>query len=599
LGATTGADHAASGVPTPHERPLPFGHNPLRTFALVLGLPALLLYVSGALVVFFALVMMAAEIDRQEEGRGLTVMAAALESFLNGLSGAVADEGTWNEAHLNVVIQPDPAWMDSTWGSTARLGATYSDVMVTDQAGIIQFGENNLGPIRGDIVARYPAAEAMLEELDQAIALSGDAAVIAHFAADGDKATAGLAAISIHKSTPGEMAVPRQQRRILWIAKQITPGVLQEIALRYQMPIAQMVTAVASSESSLDIVDGSGNLAGTIAWTPEHPGDTAFRHAAVIAFAIYCAIGLLLVVGLGVLRRAMVRRATKFAVAATDRGPVAATAAAAAATATPVAPQAAEREEAVRTPIDGVSASVFTVDYQPILDLRSETMIGVETLLRWTGADRTPLLQEDLSPRDCAAMMERAAIIARRHATSELAPLLGVTLSLAVTPEQIMNPVFAEKIAGTLGATSFQARRLQLGVDATLMPDVNRMAPRMNELRGMGITLALSNFILNERTVDYLRPGLADRISMAPGMVALVDADPVRFKLIETTIEAARSASFAITVPNVQRKEEAAKFLRLGCREFRGPLLAPPMPIAALTALILAPAKPQPVRQAS
>jgi len=54
-----------------------------------------------------------------------------------------------------------------------------------------------------------------------------------------------------------------------------------------------------------------------------------------------------------------------------------------------------------------------------------------------------------------------------------------------------------------------------------------------------------------------------------------------------------------VTVTNVQRKEEAARLLRLGCREFRGPLLARPMPIAALTALILAPAKPQPVKQAS
>ncbi len=62
-----------------------------------------------------ALVMMAREIDRLEEQRGVTAMAAALETFLNGLSDAVADEGTWNEAHLNVVVKPDPAWMDQTW----------------------------------------------------------------------------------------------------------------------------------------------------------------------------------------------------------------------------------------------------------------------------------------------------------------------------------------------------------------------------------------------------------------------------------------------------------------------------------------------------
>ena len=579
---------------SPPERFQPFGRKPLLTFSLAVGLPAFVLYVSGAIVVLVALIIMAGEIDRLEEERGVTAMAAALESFLNGLSDAVADEGTWNEAYLSVVVQPDPAWMDSTWGATARLGTTYDDVMVTDQDGLIKFGENSVGPIRGDIAARYPAAAGMLKELDQAITQTGDAAVVVHFASD-NKTTAALAAISIHKSNSGEMSVPRQQRRILWIAKHLTPGTLQEMAVRYQMPVAEMVTEVANEQSSINIVDASGTTVGTIAWTPDRPGDPAFRRAALVAFVIYFGLGILLVFGLGALRRSMLRRAKRIEIAFAERAQVADVAVAAAA-------EAATRpveEEPVHTVIDGVTASLFTVDYQPILDLRSEAMIGVETLLRWTKPDKTPLLQEDLSARECAALMDRAGIIALRHAAGELAPLLGVTLSLAVTPEQILNPVFAEKIAGTMGATNFQIRRLQLSVDTTLLPEPDRLAPHMAELRGMGITLALSNFTLGERSFGYVREGFADRICLSPHMIAGIDSDPIRLKLIEATIEAARSASMAVTVTNVQRKEEAARLLRLGCREFRGPLLARPMPIAALTALILAPAKPQPVRQAS
>ncbi len=593
LGDTNEGHSGAAAPMSASERYLPFGKKPLRTFALAVGVPAFLLYVSSAALVLLALVMMAAEIDRLEEQRGVTAMAAALDSFLNGLSDAVADEGTWNEAHLNVVIQPDPAWMDSTWGSTARLGSTYDDVIVTDQTGLIQFGENNLGPIRGDIAARYPAATGVLKELDEAIVQTGDAAVVTHFASD-TKSTVALAAISIHKSTPGEISVPRQQRRILWIAKRITSSTLQDIAVRYQMPSPRWSPKVAPDDSSININDAEGKVVGTIAWTPERPGDIAFRHTAVVAFIIYFGIGVLLALGLGVLRRAMVRRADRIVIEFAERTQVAAKAVATAAEAV-LRPAV---EKTVHFAIEGVSASLFTVDYQPILDLRSETMIGVETLLRWTRSDKSPLLQEELSPRDCAALMERAGIIALRHATGELAPLLGVTLSMTVTPEQIMNEVFAEKVAGTLGATSFQLRRLQLSVDATLLPEATRIAPHMAELRRMGISIALANFTLGERTVDYLRPGFADRIALAPHMVSLVDADPVRLKLVEATIEVARSVGFAVTVPNVQRKEEAAKLLRLGCREFRGPLLAGPMPIAALTALVLAPAKPQPVRQA-
>jgi EAL domain-containing protein (putative c-di-GMP-specific phosphodiesterase class I) len=576
------------------ERLQPFGRKPLLTFSLVMGLPALVLYVSGAVIVLLALITMAGEIDRLEEQRGVTAVAAALESFLNSLSDAVADEGTWNEAHLNVVIQPDPAWMDSTWGATARLGTTYDDVIVTDQDGAIKFGENNLGSIRGDIKARYAVAAGMLKELDQAITQTGDAAVVVHFASDG-KATAALAAISIHKSNAGEMAVPRQQRRILWIAKHLTPGTLQEIAVRSQMPVAEMVSEVAPAQSSINIVDGAGATVGTIAWTPDRPGDAAFRRAALVGFVIYFGLGILLLVVLGMFRRMMLRRAAWIESAFAERAQVAEVAVAAAAE---VALHPVE-QEAAATAIDGITASLFTVEYQPILDLRSETMIGVETLLRWIKPDKTSLLQEDLGARDCATLMDRAGVLALRHAAGELAPLLGVALSITVTPEQIMDPVFAEKVAGTMGATNFQMRRLQLSIDATLLSDVDLVAPRLAELRGMGITMALSNFTLGERSIAYVRPGFADRICLAGHMISGIDSDPVRLRLIEATIETARSAGMAVTVTNVRRKEEAAKLLRLGCREFRGPLLAPPIPIASVTALVLAPAKPQPVKQAS
>jgi len=54
----------------------------------------------------------------------------------------------------------------------------------------------------------------------------------------------------------------------------------------------------------------------------------------------------------------------------------------------------------------------------------------------------------------------------------------------------------------------------------------------------------------------------------------------------------------AVTVPGLERKEQAARLLRLGCREFQGDLLSRPIPIAALTQLVLAPARPAPVKKA-
>lgn len=77
------------------------------------------------------------------------------------------------------------------------------------------------------------------------------------------------------------------------------------MALRYQMPLAEMVTQVPPDESSIAIRDGDGNNVGTVAWSPDKPGDVAFRNASVTVSFIFFGIGVMLVVGLGALRRAM------------------------------------------------------------------------------------------------------------------------------------------------------------------------------------------------------------------------------------------------------------------------------------------------------
>lgn len=589
----SGQDAAGANDPFP-VRHLPFGPRPARAFALAVALPALLFYVAVCVVVIFSLVFMAREIDRMEEQRGLTTMAAALENFLSGISSSVADEGTWNEAHLRVVIKPDLAWMDGTWGTTARLAESYDDAIVTDNDGRIIFGENEVGAITGNIAEHYPSAAAMLAELDQAITASGDAAVVAHFAAASKGVTAALAAISIHKSTPGEIAVPRHQRRILWIAKHLTPAILQDIAIRYQVPLPRLAAAGGEGLSSLAILDAGNNLAGTVAWIADEPGEAAFRQTALIVSAFFVVSGIALLLGLRALRHAMMRRALAVdsAFVEQQRDSQLAVAAAEVAHAEPVA----EARDTRFAAIEGVSASDFSVDYQPVFDLRSEELVGVETQARWNRPDRSIVRQEDLSAAECAAMMERAGIVVLRHAAGELAPLLGVTLSLTISPEQLMSEVFAEKVGGTLGATNFQIRRLQLTVDAALLPDADLVAPHVAELRAKGVAIALANFALDERTAQYLRPGLADRICLARSLVAGIDTDPVRLRLAEATIASARAAGFAVTVPFVERTQEASKLLRLGCHEFRGPLLAAPVPIGALTALVLAP--PRPARSA-
>lgn len=572
--------------------PRPFGNRPLRTFALVVALPALVFYVLSAVLVIGALAIMSRDIDKAEDDRGLVAMHAALGGFLNDLADAVSDEGTWNEAYLNVVVNSDAAWMDQTWGETARLGQNYDNVLVTDSDGNIIFGENNLGPLTGNIAAYFPAAPAMLAALDKGITATGDATTVSDFAAD-KAGAAGLAAISIHQSSPGVITVPHQTRRVLWIARHLSTPVLQDIATHYQLPVASLVDTPSGDTSAIQLADAAGKVAGTIAWLPERPGAAAFDHALLVVTGIFFGIGLLLLLGLGILRRAMLRRATRIAEAEEARGAAIALRAAAhnrrSGDFRDDEPLQVGNTAVTFAELEGVRPSAFAVEYQPIFDVRAETLVGVEALLRWEISSDRSLAQESLAPAHCRALFDRIGVHAIRQATLELAPLIGTSLTLVTTDAQLGNPEYAEKVLGTLGATNFPAMRLQLALDCGFLPEPDAIVETVTTLRRAGVRLVLDRFVLVPGTLELIARGWVDRVRLSPTLTRGLDQVPARLKLAAATVATLRESKIGIIAPLMDRREDLARMVRLGCTEFQGGLFAPPLSIRALTQLLLAP----------
>ena len=112
-------------------------------------------------------------------------------------------------------------------------------------------------------------------------------------------------------------------------------------------------------------------------------------------------------------------------------------------------------------------------------------------------------------------------------------------------------------------------------------------------MRQSGVAITLDDFVLNDTSVAYLDARLADRVRLSTALTSDDAQGPARQSFLAAAIEAARASGLPVTIPGLERKEQAARLLKLGCREFQGSLLAAPMPIGALTQLILAPAKPR------
>jgi len=280
--------------------------NPLRSFIFLIALPSVVVYLGVCALVFLVMHMMSEEMNAIDADRGHKAIAAAIESVVVGLGESVSDEATWTEAYINTYIEPNPAWLDSTWGATARISDTYDTAILTDKDGNIVFGESSKGPVTGKLAENYPSADALLQELDASVAKLGDDANVSHLTPTADGVTA-LAGAVVHGNT-GQASVPRDQRRILWLSKRLDDKLLLDVALRFQLPMAQLVDHVAPDQDSMLLTAADGSGIARVAWLPRRPGDPAFAHSAGIASVVMLIIGVLVAVVLAAFRSSIKSR---------------------------------------------------------------------------------------------------------------------------------------------------------------------------------------------------------------------------------------------------------------------------------------------------
>jgi diguanylate cyclase (GGDEF)-like protein len=283
--------------------------NPLRAFTLWVALPTVIVYVVGCALVFWTLQVMTSEINGVDADRGRKAVLAALSSISLNLRDQVLDEAIWTEAYLNTYPESNLAWLDATWGATARNDGHYDTAIVTTASGEIVFGETSTGPLTGELEAHFSAVPASLAALDAALVAEGDDAVLSLTARRGE--TAVVMAAAVIQSAGGQASVSTAARRILWLGQSIDAELLKEVALHFAIPVPWLADSgeVGRAEEKLELVDLDGMHVGTLAWRPLAPGDAAFTHATGVASLVLLVIGILLLIVLHAFRRNVERRA--------------------------------------------------------------------------------------------------------------------------------------------------------------------------------------------------------------------------------------------------------------------------------------------------
>jgi diguanylate cyclase (GGDEF)-like protein len=216
--------------------------------------------------------------------------------------------------------------------------------------------------------------------------------------------------------------------------------------------------------------------------------------------------------------------------------------------------------------------------YQAQASVASGEILGYEALLRW----RHPQLGL-ISPAEFIPLAEESRLIVPigewvlRTACSEAAgwePPYRLSVNLSAV--QLAEPGFAETIRDVLAETGIAAERLELEVTETAVFSDREQALRtLQEIKELGVTIALDDFGVGYSSLDALRMFPFDRIKLDRSFF-IGDTRERTIALVETVLSLGRIFGMSVLAEGIETHEQLALLSDTGCDEVQGYLFGRP-----------------------
>jgi diguanylate cyclase (GGDEF)-like protein/PAS domain S-box-containing protein len=254
------------------------------------------------------------------------------------------------------------------------------------------------------------------------------------------------------------------------------------------------------------------------------------------------------------------------------------------------------RRRELQSALDSAVASgAFTLVYQPIVELASGTVVGLEALVRWPHPDWGMIHPEQfitlaeetghIVPLGAWVLGQASADMARwqREAPGQPPPYVSVNVSA----RQLRDPDFVATIRRTLSETGLapSALVLELTESALLRPD-QRVRTDLADLKGIGVRLAIDDFGTGYSSLSYLRDLPIDVLKMDKSFVDGIALSAQRLALAEVITRIAATLRLTVIAEGIESEVQRDLLVSMGCPYGQGYLLARPLGPAEAAALL-------------
>jgi diguanylate cyclase (GGDEF)-like protein len=221
----------------------------------------------------------------------------------------------------------------------------------------------------------------------------------------------------------------------------------------------------------------------------------------------------------------------------------------------------------------GMARGEFTPHFEPQVELATGRILGFEMLTRWESAELGHVPPERFIP-----MAENAGIISDLSFQVAREAMLfarcwspDISLSLNISPLQLKDPWFSQKLAKLLVETGLPAQQLEVEITETaLIDDKPLVHAIITSLRNQGVRLTLDSFGTGYASLSHLRTLPFDRIKIDRSFIAAMGHSADAKAIVLAVLRLGESLGTSIVAKGVEEASVAETLVKLGCKEAQG-----------------------------
>ena len=245
----------------------------------------------------------------------------------------------------------------------------------------------------------------------------------------------------------------------------------------------------------------------------------------------------------------------------------------------------ARRMELERELRSAISAKQLVLFYQPKIDLSSSKVMGAEALIRWQHPKHGLVPPDTFIPlAEESGLINEVSDWVLEDACRQLKVWndAGHSLKIAVnvSSKDIQAEGFNDKVRGLIKKYEIEPGMLELEItESTLMENPEELEDKLNELRGMGLTLAIDDFGSGFSSLNYLKRLPVDVLKIDRMFISDLDKDENDLAIVTGVVALATSMGLETVAEGVETIEQYRLLQKIGCDICQGYYFSKPVPV--------------------